>query len=73
MFRAKALPTFLTFNLLVVLHAFLNYFIVTCRTTENTRSVSADSDIASQKTRTLLHPYEEAERTRATNKHIKVY
>ena len=47
--------------------------IVSCRTTENARSLSAESDVANDiKRTTLLHPHEEAERTRAASKYIKV-
>ncbi|CAB4029583.1 Hypothetical predicted protein, partial [Paramuricea clavata] len=41
-------------------------------TTENTRSVSVESYIASDKRTTLLHPHEEAERTRAASKYVQI-
>jgi hypothetical protein len=47
-------------------------YVVPCRTTENARSMSAESDVANDKRTTLLHPHEEAERTRAASKYIHV-
>ena len=41
-------------------------------TTENARSLSAESDVANGKRTTLLHPHEEAERTRAASKYIQI-
>lgn len=47
-------------------------YCLLCRTTENTRSLSVESDVANEKRKTLLHPHEEAERTRAASKYIHV-
>lgn len=47
-------------------------YCLLCRTTENTRSLSVESDVGNEKRKTLLHPHEEAERTRAASKYIHV-
>ena len=57
---------------LIISDSILQYFIVLCRTTENTRSVNAESDVANGKRTTLLHPREEAERARAASQYIQV-
>ena len=47
-------------------------YCLLCRTTENARSLSVESDGVNEKRKTLLHPHEEAERTRAASKYIHV-